>query len=157
MYILNTLSDIYSNIAGPAVVIMAITTYSDWGRRLLANNHWITVVLIIVMGGLISADIISRHPSLLERSLTTVVNKTISNQVVPLDGYDYENCSFVNVTFEFNGGRFSFVNNSITGVYYKTANPDIEKGWFLLGKLGLLKIPMYDNSGKLIEPGATLY
>src|SRR5437016_5099007 len=97
------LSDVYTNIAGPAAIVMAVITYTDWGRRLLANKHWISAGIVIVMGLLLVADIAFRHPTWFYPKLETVVNKKISNQVVVLDGYDYENCEFQNVTFEYNG------------------------------------------------------
>jgi hypothetical protein len=87
--------------------------------------------------------------------LELVIDKTISNQIVVLDGHSYRNCVFHNVTFEFDGGKFDFAHNYTDGAQFKTSNPDIDITFFVLAKLGLLRIPVLDNNGKLVEPGAT--
>ena len=48
----------------------------------------------------------------------SVVGKTFRNEVVPLDGYNYSNCEFYNVTFKYNGTTaVQFTHNNIHGSF----------------------------------------
>ena len=47
---------------------------------------------------------------------TVIVGKTFHNQEVLLDGYAYESCTFVNVTFVYNGTTpLQFAGNHVEG------------------------------------------
>ena len=55
---------------------------------------------------------------------TPVIGKSFVNQEVPLDGFSYSDCTFRNVTLVFNGDApFDLTNNTIEGVYIRSANP----------------------------------
>ena len=107
------------------------------------------------MAFLICAYIYVSHPVLLGNRLKILTNKTFSDRTIVIDGNDYENCTFNNVTFEYNGGRVAFSHNTISGGRLATQNPDIYKGWFFLGKLGATRIPLLDENERPIPPGAT--
>jgi hypothetical protein len=156
MSFLSTLSDIYGNVAGPSAVIMALIMYSKWAREVWAKRALLSFFVCAVLAALLVADILAHHPSWIEPELTTVVNHKFSNEVVVLDGHDYEHCTFENVTFEYDGGAFKMVNNTGSGILIKTKNRDVERGMAFLGKMGLSRVPLIDSeTGKTIEPGVT--
>jgi hypothetical protein len=96
------------------------------------------------------------HLAFPREGLKSVTNCNISNQVVVLDGHDYEHCTFRNVTIEYDGGEFAFSYNQIYNPQFKTQNDDLRKGIIFMVKMGLAKGSIRDPStGHVIEPGAT--
>lgn len=74
-----------------------------------------------------------------------VVGKTYRNETVPLDGYSYSNCTFINVMFEYSGrAPFDLVHNNINGAWIDLKNPS------LLGLIVLLK------ELKMLKPGVPI-
>jgi hypothetical protein len=76
-----------------------------------------------------------------ERAEKEIVRgKVFNSEEVPLDGHAYEDCTFNNVTFVFNGDApFDLVHNSINGAVLKTGNPAISGFVRLLKELGWIK------------------
>lgn len=88
--------------------------------------------------------------------LTIVHSKTFSNEVVELDGYFYQDCTFRNVTFQYNGGMLNFSHNQIIGdLKFESKNKDINSAFVFLARFGLLRIPVFDDKGAL-EPGVSV-
>jgi hypothetical protein len=94
-------------------------------------------------------DNIYRH------QLTIVTDKTFKNQQVELDGNNFSHCKSLNVTFLFNGGTFGFSYNDVDGVFFKSTDKNINQAFLVLAKLGMLKIPAFDENGNVVPPGAT--
>jgi hypothetical protein len=153
--LISILSDAYAFVAGPAAVAMALSLYSEWGRRMWSNKILPTLVCI-VMASLILADLYQRgaFDRWMGNQLEIVSDKTFTNTTILLDGHDYRHCTFNNVTLEYDGRPFSFLNNLVSGSRFSSTNPDINQAFGFLAKLGLLKVPVLDNNGNPIEPGA---
>jgi hypothetical protein len=87
--------------------------------------------------------------------LETISDQTFRDDRIVLDGHEYTNCTFYNVTFEYDGGPYKFTHNKVYGALFETKNSDMEKAFRFAGAIGLLKIPMLDKkTQKQIEPGA---
>ena len=80
-------------------------------------------------------------------------DQTFSDKVVDLDGNSYSHCVFSNVTFQWSGGPFEFSNNVVYGAKFSSNNDYINRAFYFMTKLGLLKIPEYDPDGNPIAPG----
>jgi hypothetical protein len=152
---ISTLSNAYTLVAGPATVAMALSLYSEWGRRMWSNRILPTLVCI-VMALLILADLYQRgaFDRWMGDQLEIVSDKTFTNTTILLDGHDYRHCTFNNVTFEYGGRPFGLSNSFISGAHFSSTNPDIDQTFLFLAKLGVLKLPVWDKERKLIEPGA---
>jgi hypothetical protein len=79
------------------------------------------------------------------------------NEVVDLDGKDYENCTFVNVTLRYDGTTDVRVNhNDFKGTLsFRSDNPAIQGELAVLRGIGLLNVPLVGADGKpipYIEP-----
>jgi hypothetical protein len=77
---------------------------------LFANSFWAYLpFILLLLLGLVMLWQGSKRGSLKAQSepsfdtihLTQVVNETFKNQTVSLDGYEYVNCTFENVTFRY--------------------------------------------------------
>ena len=78
--------------------------------------------------------------------LTNVYDQNFVNQVVPLDNMDFHNCSFTNVTFQFDGGNFYFEQSRFIGrENIKLNDPKIINSIFLLKIIGALT-PQFADS-----------
>lgn len=74
-----------------------------------------------------------------KRRLTPVFNQIYRNQVIKVDGKDFQNCIFENVTFEFDGGPWNFGNCRVVGIRrFETPSPKIAGGISLLKFIDLL-------------------
>lgn len=73
-------------------------------------------------------------------SLTRVESVSFRDTVVPLDGFDYRNCQFDNVTFKYNGTTpVQFQNNLVRGpLNFTTDNPSISSTLAVLAGFGLV-------------------
>lgn len=88
-----------------------------------------------------------------------VIGKKFSNQRVPIDGYHYEDCTFTNVTFVYNGkSGFGFKHNELNGGYIvDTDNPSINAAIALYKGLSVIRkdVPLLDSDGETpqnVEP-----
>lgn len=87
-------------------------------------------------------------------NLDIVADKVFRNTSIVLDGHKYTHCKFYYVTIKFNGGDFVFSNNEIYGgVRFASDNIDITKAFGFIARLGVLKVPIFDQNGKIIEAG----
>lgn len=153
--VLSTLSDIYTNISGPAAVGVAIMTYFTWGRTLISKKIF-SLVIILGLGGLLSADILARHPTWIGQSeFIVVTHKHFQNEIILMDGYDYEDCTFVNVKLKYNGGRGVFNYNTVDGAVFTSDKAEVMDAWILMAKAGLLKYPAFTTDGTPISPSVT--
>jgi hypothetical protein len=74
---------------------------------------------------------------------TPVLGQTFSNTRVPLDGYSYSQCKFVNVTFVFEGRKpFDLAGNTMVNPLFDfSAAPVARVAVDLLEKLGYIRAP----------------
>lgn len=91
-------------------------------------------------------------PSAEGTNFTQVRGKTFRNERVLLDGFDYEGCTFENVTLVYNGGAGRMHNNKVAGFIITSDVPEIHSAITLLFNLGLLKIPVMDDTGAVLQP-----
>ncbi|RUU44108.1 hypothetical protein EOD08_11205 [Mesorhizobium sp. M6A.T.Ca.TU.002.02.2.1] len=82
-----------------------------------------------------------------------VDGKTFVNEQVPLDGYHYENCTFQNTTFLYNGGRFAFNGNTIEGLFLRSNVNEINQFVRLMGGFGMLSVPAVNEEGNVSFAG----
>ena len=95
-----------------------------------------------------------------------VTGKRFRNERVPLDGFSYTGCDFVNVTFVYNGTTpIQLSNNRISGFWVGSDNVAISGTWMLAAGLGLIRQDILLNMppGNIIQrpnlinqPGASL-
>lgn len=104
----------------------------------------VLVFLVIWMGFSLIAFYMSRQPSPRGWKTTqkvVVLNKTLQNEKVLLDGHSYSGCRFVNVTFIYNADApFDLTNNTIEGSWsIETDNVQISGMIKLLNELKMLQ------------------
>ena len=153
-------------IWGGSLIVLAIR----WGRKMLQNKQVkipefpLSSKLIgisIVIGLLVSFASLyfNYRPRIIEKTvtvteaykfkwqslspnqLTTISHRKFINERVPLDGYRYEDCTFPNVTFVYNGTAApAFEHNDISGrVMMDTDNNAVFSTGQILKGLGMLK------------------
>lgn len=83
-------------------------------------------------------------------ALKKVAGKTFINCEVLLDGHCYEGCTFNNVTFVFNGGRFALERNTIMGHFVKSDLRELNGMTKLLFELGHLKHDALQSENGLV-------
>lgn len=115
----------------------------------------VTIGICIILGLLLTADILARHPEWTQGHLIVVADQRISNQVVVLDGYEYTHCVFTNVTFEYDGGNVGFNYNDVHGAVFRSENNDINRVVFFMARLGMLRTSVRSQDGSIVTPGAT--
>lgn len=87
--------------------------------------------------------------------LERVRGRYFSNQQVPLDGYEYTDCTFDNVSFIYDGiTPISFSHNTVQG-YFKieTNNPAFHQFYYLLERMGYINkdVDFIYNDQKQLE------
>lgn len=134
----------------------------------------VVVLMVFLVGLSLSMSIYSFHHSLKSKAFTGIVaeetakpykfawsgdhppthivpNCWRANEVIPLDDYAYVNCTFINVTFIYNGtGPVDFTNNKIYGrPEMRSDNPAINAAFKIIGAFNGLRLPIIDRaSGK---------
>ena len=82
--------------------------------------------------------------------LKSVRGRVYINEEVPLDGFDYRNCTFTNVTFVYQGtGVFNVSSNTISGTrLIKSGSAAVMSTVALLKGLGILRadFPVMDSN-----------
>jgi len=107
-----------------------------------ANSDWLFVLVIVLAITLASLFGVWSHKRLLRSvgalpttpnsvteaqpapPLTPIRNHKYINEPVRIDGYDYADCEFENVTFQYDGGQFKIGRNSLTGKGHCLASED---------------------------------
>jgi hypothetical protein len=84
--------------------------------------------------------------------LVKITGRTFRNQRVLLDGHDYQNCTFENVTLVYNGRVGNFSNNVVRGFLLSSDLPEINSAMKLLFDMGFLKIPLISDAGGPMTP-----
>jgi hypothetical protein len=77
--------------------------------------------------------------------LKKVYKKSFHNERVPLDGYDYSDCQFTNVTLVYNGGYFSLTHNIFNDVIITSEILELQRMVNLVIQLShspVLQVPM---------------
>ena len=140
-------------VAIPVAIFLALKqrgpAVKSWQRNSLA-------VLFTLGICAYSMDVADRFglmaPIIAKLPLEEVYDKTFVNERVPLDGYSYNHCTFMNVSFVINGRRSGAINNSVLRGYAITSdNPDVTTAISALNILGMLKVPYLEN-GHVIQP-----
>jgi hypothetical protein len=84
--------------------------------RLLRNHAWSflpLILLVLATGILLSRGLV---PELWHDRLERIYDQEFANQTVILDGKEFVQCDFSNVTFSWKGGQFSIIRGTINGV-----------------------------------------
>jgi len=105
------------------------------------NKILITIVIIGLLGSGFSLYLNYSEKYDARPSFITVSNKEFINEKIPLDGYEYKDCTFTNVTFVFNGraaARFHY-NKIIGGCVITSDNTAIIATAQMLKGLGFVK------------------
>ncbi len=81
-----------------------------------------------------------------------IARKTFENQEVLLDGKTYTDCTFIHVTFVYNGTSVvSFIHNSLQGpIVVRSDNPAVKGTFGLMKGFGALK----DDQNLSLDPGS---
>jgi hypothetical protein len=138
----------------PAIIWIALGQWElkmkIWKKYILASVFTIGICAYIV-------DIADRFdylkPLLPIPPVELVYDKTFINERVPLDGYMYNHCKFINVKFIINGTGKGGIENSEVGPYWvESDNSLIQSAFASLNQPGMLRVPVMDTSGKIIPP-----
>src|ERR1700729_1589250 len=84
-----------ASIAGAISLLLGAT---ERGRDLMADHPKWMVVGIVLLVGLAAFDLASHLGWLPNGELEVVFNENYSNRVVQIDGKEFHNCTFTNVT-----------------------------------------------------------
>jgi hypothetical protein len=118
------------------------------GTQTLPAKKWklgLMLCLVASSLGMSSYSLFFRHPEpkfrvLSEDQLIHVQNKTFRNEVVELDGRHYDECTFINVTFVYQGtANVKFTHNHISGFGISTDDPSVSGTMATLKGLGLIR------------------
>jgi|HubBroStandDraft_6_1064221.scaffolds.fasta_scaffold690412_2 hypothetical protein len=107
--------------------------------------------VLIAMAVLIAILDVAARTGWLNPGLQAVYDKTYTNQVVDIDGHDFNRCIFDNVTIRYNGGAYVFRQSRFNGVRFETPNTTIANSIGLLKTLGFLE-PNFAESWKHLPP-----
>lgn len=73
------------------------------------------------------------------------------DQEVPLDDYEYTDCTFQNVTFVYNGtGSLIFSHNHVQGWGIRSDNPGVSNAIVIVDTFAGLKVPVLSPAGKSV-------
>lgn len=84
-----------------------------------------------------------------------ITGKTFVNETVPLDGFHYDRCKFINVTLEYNGDTpIQLTKSEFSGAVIKSKNPSVEATMSLLKNLNYFRpgITFYGSDNQAISP-----
>lgn len=94
-------------------------------------------------------------PNFPDEPLVEIRNRTYANDKVLLDGFDYIDCTFINVKFIYNGtASVGFSHNTMQGsVLFSSESMSIQTTASLLKGLGIIKpeIPVFDDNHKPLD------
>jgi hypothetical protein len=167
------------DIANYGTIAMWILAGFKWiGQRLEPSakpnmiRAWITSprltgILILIGLGMSSLQwYLHRDYSDLKYDSTTplevVADKYFTNQTVEVDGKDFRDCHFQNVTLLFHGRKhFGLAHSGIGNINLASDNSAVLSSWVLAKGLGFLQgIPLLGSDGKPVplaeEPGARM-
>ena len=79
----------------------------------------------------------------------TITDVDFANRTVEIDGKEFRDCHFHNVTLRFRGrSRFSFQHDDFNGVVLATDNDTVAGAWILVKGVGFSKLPFSGPDGK---------
>lgn len=153
------------------VVIFSLETildsagYTGWLRTLISGSWqipeldskwWFLSAFLFFAGASVAlwVDYWIRQKTTIQIVKISSIKETITGHVfhntdVPLDGKKYTECTFRNVTFIYNGGRFELHKNDIDGCFVKSQIKEIDEYAALLFQLGFLNVPVLAKDGPL--------
>ena len=94
-----------------------------------------------------------------QEKLVAVQGKTFINEAVPLDGYSYVNCKFLNVTLAYGGRGFELNHNEFRGskIVLLKEGPHMQamgRLMHVLKAIGELSITVLDDHNNPVEFGS---
>lgn len=131
-----------------------LTSQAGGKRR---TRLWTALGFSILSILLFGVDIYQRSNPKFEYKETAkfdlVSHRHFINETVSLDGYEYSDCTFTNVTFQYNGTTaIRFHDNHFEGVWLKTQNSSVMGTVVLLKTVGLLPASFVLEGGPNREP-----
>ena len=141
----------WADVVGLISFTLSIPAYwallSERGREIMSSKKWISPLLVtiaIIIAALQFAFLsgfIDKWTASESYRPTSITGRTFRNEQVPLDNHAYTDCTFVNVTFAYNGSSpAQLTNNKIGGsVMFTTENPAVFNTLAVLKGLGFLK------------------
>jgi len=122
--------------------------------KIMNKGEWLSkvalglVIIGIVLSGILYLGSLSSNKKIVMETAgpkwagekKTIAGKTFRNERVPLDGFSYVNCKFVNVTLVYNGeAPYDLVGNTFVGSrWIETESPSIEAFVTLLDTFGFI-------------------
>ena len=104
---LETALALVSALAAPAALVSSLSTYRDWMRSV---TWWrrirIACVVFVVAAFLANAAYFADLIEAPAPHREVIVGKKFKNETVSLDNREFYSCTFENVTFNWQGGRF---------------------------------------------------
>ncbi len=139
MELLSFVANIASIFCLPATIIAlpgTVAMFSDSFRSQLKRRKWIPSTILIVA---VLVDAGAHYTQILGwfSPKGQFYQRTFANQEVLLDDNDYVDCTFVNITFKYNGGNYFIHNAKIQGPGYRlvTDNKTVSNTMTLINDL----------------------
>ncbi len=168
-------------VAYAGMFIAALIIAADQGVKLspdllqqfsgvVHSPYWALAPLVLIV--LATATLISREFGWIGKSVPsikaaqfpdwpepyspiTVIGKKFINEMVKLDGYSYNKCTFQNVTLVYNGTTaIQFANNVVQGVRFHSDNKAVLGTFAMLYAFGMLRkeFTVESSGGGVLEP-----
>jgi hypothetical protein len=142
---LNTVANIVSMLQLPATLVTLagyIAAMTDTGHKWLRQRLALPVIFVVIVLALAFGDLVLHvYPSLFQATtLDTVLSRQFQNETVKVDGKEFINCTFTDVTFRYDGGLYKFTNSrvALTKVGFFSADQKINYAFGLINALHLL-------------------
>ena len=104
------------------------------------SKYWLLVISMLMFFLIALPPILDRL-----RGLQKVFNKHFKNETVPIDGKHFIDCTFVNCTLRYNGGKYTFDKGQQAGVDIYSENEAVVGTIQLLQELELLNPNLAKN------------
>jgi len=149
---------LFTLITGGLQALVAVLLFMGWDRKFIGDHFSQklkgsltrgSLIVILAFGGLLFSGLgfyraFTVLPCVEEANsalpLTVITGRNFLNERVPLDGMEYQYCTFSHVTFVYNGGIVDFHDNTINGpIRLVTGRSTLYRTFMLLRGLDAIK------------------
>jgi hypothetical protein len=144
----NRAASLASLASTPITIITLIAYLSGWRNKIMK----VLAAFIGIFLGLIWAADMAVRAEWSQPQIVDIHDAIFMNEEVKLDNHSYKHCKFYNVTFLYDGtGPVYLEDNEIHGMWLKSDSKEIKSVYYMLAKMGFLKIPVVEGD-KFVVP-----